>query len=383
MELNYQKIHLNNLPNYFYIKIIDIHIRRLLFDNAIKRCNGTQISLAKKLKVDRRRLEKWRYGRRYTPVDYFKKICSIAGFKVNFFEKFKIGIKGGKYCRNYLILKLPLKITKEWVWMSQIINTDGHIDPKRKIIEISNKDIGVLNTIRTFCWKLGLRDSLYEIKHDKGILINICNKTLTNIFIEFLGCEVGSKFDKVKISNRILNSPKSVISSAMRGAFDGDGWVCIRSRKIGLVMGSKIYIKQVSKILKEIFDIPNKVYGPRDKKYTCEIPSLRYLEKFEKEINFDNLQRRENLKKIISLLKSSYKKKFHPKCSLYENLRTIKENPYCTSELVADKLNRQRGSMRCILKILRGRELVLFSKKGKEFIYNISPKGVQFVEEFK
>ncbi|MFH1682588.1 MAG: LAGLIDADG family homing endonuclease [Candidatus Woesearchaeota archaeon] len=384
LNSNYQKKYLKDIPDYFYIKI-DNSDRKLLFKKAIRNSGGRQVDLAKHLKIDRRRLEKWKMGIRCIPLGYLKEICSIARLDLSFLEQKEIWIKGGRYAKTFLIFRFPLEINKKWAWMSQIINTDGHIDPKRKAIEISNTDWGVINKIKEFCIGLNLNKSVYERKHnDNAVFISICNKTLTNLFIEFLGCEYGSKFSRVKISDNLLNSSnKSVIASAFRGAFDGDGWVCMRLKRIGLTMGSEVYVKQVSKALYEKFGIKNKLYGPRDKKFNCEISSLRYLERFQTEINFDNKKRKDRLTEIINSLRSSYQKKFHPGCSRYECLKVVRENPGCTSGFIGIKLNRDRGSVRPILQILREKNWLSFSKKGKEFIYTVSNEGLKVMEEFK
>jgi len=384
MQKTILRMTLKDLPDYFYIKIVNEKRRKLLFDKAIAQSGGLQLDLAFKLGIDRRRVAKWYYGRRFMPFNYFKILCSIANLTIKFFEKEEIAIKGGKYCRNFLVMKFPFTFTKEWLWMSQIINTDGHINPKRKTIEISNTDKGVLEKIENFCRKIRLEKSLYQRKHnDNGILFVLCNKTLTNIFIEFLGCSFGSKFRTIEISPKILNLTQESLAAAVRGAFDGDGWVCIRSRRVGIAMGSEKYIKQISQVLKSRFFIKNKVYGPRERKFTCEILSLRYLVKFQKQINFDNFHRRDALIETINLLNLSYQKRFHPNCALYECLKIINYNCGINSKIIALTLKRQQGSIRQILHKLRNKELVLYTKKGKEFIYEISPKGIIFMEDFQ
>ena len=151
-------------------------------------------------------------------------------------------------------------------------------------------------------------------------------------------------------------------------------------------MGSREYIKQVSQLLINSFNIKNSTYGPRDNKYTCEITGIHNIKKFKKEISFDNSYRQERLIKIISELEESYKTRFHKNCSLYECLKIIRENPNCTSKLISERLNRKRDSIMVSLKKLREKDKVLFiqsKEKGKEYKYKINSKGIRFIEGFQ
>jgi hypothetical protein len=384
--MRYQKIHLENLPEWFYVQILDDTKRLNLFNKAINKVGNSGNDLAKKLNISFKRLNRWKNAKRYIRFSYFKQIATIAKMDLAELENAEISIKGGTYCRNCLNLRFPVIIDKNWAHFSQLINTDGHIAPKRKMIEIANKNKALLDIIKNFCNNLDIGNSVYEQPHHGNSFLKITNKTLTNFFIEFLGCKAGKKFDTIKISEIILNSPKEIIASALRGAFDGDGWVCMSIKRIGIAMGSREYIKQVSQLLINSFNIKNSTYGPRDNKYTCEITGIHNIKKFKKEISFDNSYRQERLIKIISELEESYKTRFHKNCSLYECLKIIRENPNCTSKLISERLNRKRDSIMVSLKKLREKDKVLFiqsKEKGKEYKYKINSKGIRFIEGFQ
>ncbi len=241
------------------------------------------------------------------PMLKFKKICKLAKINLNFIEQVsKIGLKGDKYCRNYLNLSFPIEIDIKWAYFSQLINTDGHISKNLKTVEIANNDINVLKDLKHFLNSLGIKNqSIYEKDWNKGKYYKITNRSFTRLFSYIFNINPGKKFDKIRIPEIIVNSQKDVISAALRGAFDGDGCVVKRTRKVNINSKSRKFIQDIHTLL-SLFNIFSHVRGPDERgRYLCEITGYENIKNFKNGIGFNN-EKRSDMLKEIELLLSKY-----------------------------------------------------------------------------
>jgi len=379
MDSEIQRIHLNDLPDHFYIKILNDKLRSDIFYKAVKNCGGKQIYLAKKLGVDRRRLQKWKNGTRFMPLKFLRKICLLTYTELEYLEKNSIiGLKGDTYCRNCLTLKFPIQINEEWAYFSQIINTDGHISSNLKMIEIANDDIGVLEKIKTFLKSVGITEkSINQKKWNRGKYFKICNRSFVRLFCYIFNIKSGRKFDVVRISDIIKISPKNVIASALQGAFDGDGFAVERTWRIGINSKSKNYMKDINELL-SVFGINSYFRGPDARgRYICEITKYSNLKNFQDSIGFYNIKRRKKLGKIVSHL-SKYPK-YTGKEAQDIILKKIKEHGSIDVKKISSLIERSKETTNYhLIKLYNDGDLNRI-KKGKKFIYSL-PRNMKGVE---
>lgn len=367
-----QEARLASIPDYFYVKILDDEIRKDIFHRAAKDMGLNQTSLAKRLGLNEGRLKRWRQGVRFMPMKFLREVCILANIDLNYLEKKSdMGLKGDTYCRNYLPIKFPIRIDKEWAYFSQLINTDGHVTSNLKMIEIANDDIKVLKNLKKFLKGFGVsEESVYEKEWNKGKYFKICNRSFVRLFCLIFDVKPGKKYDVIKIPDVIKISPKSVIASALRGAFDGDGWVVKRTRRVGINSKSKQYMKDIHELL-SIFNVNSYFRGPDKRgRYLCEITRYSNIKNFQKFIGFYNEKRMKGLEEIVFYLSKN------PQYSISEAHEVILEKINKFEIIDTKKLsflierseettNRHLKELYCSGKINR-------NKVGKRFFYSLS-----------
>lgn len=298
-SVNYVKINLSDFPDYFYLKL-DAEKRKEIFRLAANKI-GSLPKLAKELGVGWRSLWRWLHGKRALKLEILKNICNIAEINIDSIQEYVEEVKGDTYCRKGLKIKLPFQINEEWAYISELLRTDGHVTKNLKNVEIANNDIDVLEKFKLFLFKIGIeQDSIHQKSWNKGLYLKICNRSFARLMNSIFEIPIGKKCGIIFIPQIIKDSQPSIMASALRGAFDGDGWSCFRSRRAGIQLKSKQYVEDICELLQKL-GISSYYRGPnKEGKYLCEVTRQENLIKFQNIINFDNSKRRESLSSIIS-----------------------------------------------------------------------------------
>lgn len=298
-KAKYIKINLSDFPDSFYLEL-NSEKRKEIFKQAANKVVSLP-KLAKKLNVSWRSFWNWFHGRRALKLETLRNICNIAGIELNSIQKYIEKVKGDTYCRKGLKLNLPFEVNEEWAYMAELLRTDGHITKDLKNVEIANNDFGVLERFKSFLFKIGIEsDSIHQKPWNKGLYFKICNRTFARIMSSIFEIPVGKKCGIIFIPKIIKYSQPAVIASALRGAFDGDGWSCFRSRRTGIQLKSKQYVQDICELLQKL-GISSYFRGPnKEDKYLCEVTRQQNLIRFQNIINFDNIKRKESLSRIVS-----------------------------------------------------------------------------------
>lgn len=363
--MDYKKININQIPDEFYLNIKEEE-RDRLFEGAID-FYGSQKSLAEVIDTDRRNVYKWRRGKRSMPLDVLKKMCEKCGIQLESIQKSIISLKASRYSRHGLDIKLPLEVNEKWAYFSEIIRTDGHLTRDLKNIEIANNSDEVLHWIESFVNSLGI-EKICKIPWNKGSRLKICNKSLATLLNFIFEIPKGSKSERIRIPQILFDSPKSVISNALKGAFDGDGFVVKRNYRIGMNSKSENYLKDVSELLSQL-NIESYLRGPDSRsRFFLEISRFSNLKKYKSIIGFRNLKRRKSLERAVKKLSEE------PHYSPLKVKGLVKEEinkGNDTTNKIAESLNRSADTIRHHLRELKSHEEVKNIKKGRKVYYQL------------
>ena len=188
----------------------------------------------------------------------------------------------------------------------------------------------------------------------------------------------GKKFDIIKIPPIIKRSPNNIIASALCGAFDGDGWVVERTRRIGINSNSKQYMEDIHNLML-LFDIESYVRGPDKRgRYLCEITRYSNVKKFRDFIGFFNEKRKNKLEKITQILSN------YPLYSTNEAheiiLDKIKEYKKINSKELSSLIKRSNETTSHHLRNLYNNGKIQRNMLGKKYIYSLSDNlnGVKY-----
>ena len=123
-------------------------------------------------------------------------------------------------------------------------------------------------------------------------------------FIKYFGLD--RYHDEIEVPPQILSSPKSVVASFIKRAFQGDG-SCVYDR-VTIDSVSKKFIVVLQQLLLK-FGIISSVKttnrkAPRKNIHVLNITDLKSLERFKKEIGFVSKDKKERLDKLIARMKS-------------------------------------------------------------------------------
>ncbi len=240
--------------------------------------------LSNKLNLSYTNLKKQRRGELTLQKETFMKILKLSPHQ-KFWEDEAIevednwgAIKGGsisgkknnmKYVRSFR--KIPLikiRLNKEFCEFYGALLGDGCISKFKDwggterygIYITGNKRLDsdymrylkelIRNEFRTYV-------QYYELKNQNVTLLSIRNKGFALELNRKLGVPIGLKYNKLKISNKIMRLPWNIKKYVIRGLFDTDG--CIYAKKnenyrypqIVITSKNKSFLEEIKKILKQ------------------------------------------------------------------------------------------------------------------------------------
>ena len=202
----------------------------------------------------------------HSKFDTIKDALEYLNFKRNYC-KFTINLKKGRIPislvddtinSNYLNIKLlnsrktisfPRYLTEELAEFIGYFVGDGHLTDGT--IEIFNADLEIIERINQISRDLfKIKPSVKKDKRGNVYRILYVSRTLSKIFKNVFGFQVGKKGTRLKIPDCLLNSSDRVLSKFIRAYFDCDGYVCDKYRNIEITSESEVLIKQLNLILR-------------------------------------------------------------------------------------------------------------------------------------
>lgn len=205
---------------------------------------------------------------------------------------------------KYLSIPLTFNITNDWLYISELIRTDGHVSANFLETKLTNNDMELLKKFEEFCRSLGIN----YIRKEKD-RYRVFNKTLSLILNKIFEIQAGNKSLNIYLPKLIKSLDNPLLSFTLRGAFDGDGTVQNSkdgTRRIRLNTGSKRYAEDIQECLLE-FDINSSVFkDPREGKnvWYVEISDKVSLTRFRQEIGFLQLKRAKKLNELLETYSS-------------------------------------------------------------------------------
>lgn len=205
-------------------------------------------------------------------------------------KKFNIKNKGTSGAKKHFFDENTFeKIdTEEKAYWLGFIMADGCIysdkKSKRLQINLSSKDINHLNKFQYFL-KSDYPIQIKKIKNSKASLLKInstkmCNDLINNGILERKS--LINKYPKNII-------PDKYFLSFLRGYFDGDGCFSINEKSSLKILGTKDFLSNIQKILKEKFQINSSLYKNKN------IYSLEILRKKDKKIFLNLIYQNSNI----------------------------------------------------------------------------------------
>jgi len=198
-----------------------------------------------------------------------------------------------------------ITINEEWGEFIGIVLGDGHVGTSNHVsIAFNKRDEEVMKRIENFADGIGVTHDRYYKKNKDGEMSNGVSIHLSSRNLNYLLRSIGMTLSKspankdkiLEIPKIIFQSPKSVISSFLRGLFEADGGVT--NGRINFCSKSEILTKQIQFLLLG-FGIESRRTARYNKRYERNYYYL-YLCKeagdiFAKEIGFISKYKTENL----------------------------------------------------------------------------------------
>ena len=334
---------------------------------------------SKKIGITLKSASRYRNGTRAIPAKLFKKLVKLNKKRFADFQgelSFKMQ-KGGKYFK----IGPYIKINQDWIYVSQLINGDGHVHSKFWYIEFTNQDEGLINYVYNFFINLGLGKNCFNIiKSRDAIYLTIRPGILAPIFSGCLAVSVGKK-EEILIPQWVLKNRIFSIS-ALRGAFDAEGCVSLAStRRISITSNSLTWISQLSQILYNL-KIKSRIYKEyKNRKkpiYRLFITHIENIRRFRKLVNPLHLERKLKLSDACKDFSKNYKGKYHKLI-----LETILKNHNRKSKIrMVTRLNTKVLDNN--LAWLRRHKLIfptekVITNKGCYYLYGLTRKGKNFL----
>ena len=208
-------------------------------------------------------------------------------------------VKIGRYGK---FIKLPLKfrLNEEWFYISELIRTDGHISSNFVETKLTNNDMTLLSKFENFCKSL----EIVHIRKERD-RYRVFNVTLALILNKLFEIQAGNKSLETYFPTWMKQTDKTLISSALSGAFDGDGSVQHDKhgiRRVRLNTGSFRYAKDIQECLSK-FNIVSSVFkDPREGRnvWYVQVSDKLSLIKFKENIGFLQPERAKKLRELIA-----------------------------------------------------------------------------------
>tara|TARA_Y100000034_G_C6806603_1_gene362252 strand:- start:86 stop:1000 length:915 start_codon:yes stop_codon:yes gene_type:complete len=294
----------------------------------------------------------------------------------------KIKIKAGKNGK-YLDIGPLLEIDEKWVYISELINGDGHITKNFWYITFVNQDFGLIEYIKKFFLSLGLnKKQVYVYKREDAIFLIIRSYLLAYLLNKILDVSIGKKHS-INIKEFVISNKKFGIA-AVRGAFDAEGSVTSTgSRRISITSNCRRWLSQLQEILIKL-RIKSMIFQDNYKKekpiYRLIIHHYQNLKKFQDIIKPLHSKRKEKLKEILNNYTKNPQKMFHKKILLsikkgYVRKRNIAKGIQQNLILVGNNINWLRKN-----RFIEPYEKI-YTNKGCFHRYKVTQKGERYIKK--
>ncbi len=367
-----------------------VHINNIFRKKLFEKVSGKPLTkLALELGIPLKNLSRYRNGSRSMPLNIFLLLVKKSGIDLKYFQR-KIKLKSNDNS-NFVIIGPYLTIDTDWVYISSLINGDGHITKNLWCITFVNKERALIDYFKEFFLKAGIPESsiyLYDKRSD-ALFLTIRSKILAQILHNIFNVSIGKK-GEIFVPNFIFGSP-ALIAAAIRGFFDTEGSVQfgtknnpINPRKISLTSTSKIYLNSMKDFLSflSIESTLTREFGSRRPIYRLHIYHYNNLNNFYKIIK--PLHPKKNYK-LKNLLYSYNARRVIEGSMIAKILFSIKNGNTKRSEIASDL---EFSSARLVhhLKWLIKNNFIKISRKvstnkGGFYKYALTQKGSTFLKK--
>jgi type IV secretory pathway ATPase VirB11/archaellum biosynthesis ATPase len=226
----------------------------------------------------------------------FLDITKEMEVKLEDLQPLEIVVFGGGQKGSQKKIRIPFFVDENLAYLAGILISDGHLSKNR--IDISCYSFLLENKIKK------IFNQLFKKKVTGSERIYISNKFLPFFFNRVFQIPIGKKANIVSVPEIICKSPLPIISSFIRGLFDGGGTV---NSGLSYTTASKNLAHQLTFLLARfgIYSVVRK----EDKKYRILIPS-EYEELFLNKIGFTS---KKSIKILMRRIKLRKQKLYHRK----------------------------------------------------------------------
>ncbi|MBD3249787.1 hypothetical protein GF336_07105 [Candidatus Woesearchaeota archaeon] len=212
-------------------------------------------------------------------------------------------------------IKIPEFFNEELMYFSGLIAGDGDLSKNNQSvsIRISSRDKEIIKNFRNLAKKLfNVKCNISSKKSDKRPESWRFSSNIVFEILNSLGIHLSPKSNKIDMSNILLNMPKKLVASYLRGIFDTDGSVIKRKTRganyVDLTTTSREFAKKIQLVLLR-YGInsrlrnkkaqPNEKIKGKHKKYILEIKGKDSLTIFRNKIGFDLSRKKKKLDMVI------------------------------------------------------------------------------------
>ena len=281
------------LKDFSYVKKISV-----ITTPEIKNVIENEIELSKEGKFRQVLSQKYGVGNSYfyeiisrgnsISFNVLNSLCKAQNVDFDRFGEIAINVYGGGTKGKSKTIKIPKEIDEDLAYLTGVLISDGHLS--KEYIDFCCFEEGVKNSVKEkLLNKFGKFESYYN-----DTRVYLCNLFVPFFFNRVFGIPIGKKSYIVKIPEIIFKSDNKVISSFVKGLFDGDGTV---NAGLSYKTCSKELVEGLSYLLARL-GITS--YIRKDgKEYRLNVPSTDYI-KYQELIGFDELKKAKKLEELIS-----------------------------------------------------------------------------------
>ena len=216
---NFENIDGRELPFFFEFLPKDTYVIGLghLIKKAKHKLKITEKQLSNKLGYNYKISYHYKNNIKAMPLDLAIKLGNILDY-----DKDKIASIIGYIKSPYgTKIKIPKKISTDFLWFCGLVATDGNLNrPSNNIrLRIFNKNIKIINKAKKILSDLGIQTKIYT---KSGYYIDVGATMLSKILNKF-GIPYNHKTSSVKVPTILYSANKKYIGAYLSGVFDGDG----------------------------------------------------------------------------------------------------------------------------------------------------------------
>lgn len=379
-----EKIMKVNIMSHFpeketFVKISD-DLRNDLFSRFQ---NITLTELAGKLEVDVKNLSRYKLGHRSIQLNLLYKLFELSKFNINKLQD-NISIKVGKN-GTYVEIGPNISINEDWVYISQFLNSDGHLSKNLWNLCFVNKEIVLINFIKDFFKKLGIESHSVDLRNYKECyFLTIRSRLLLHLFNSVFKVPIGKK-GIITIPD-FIKDDKSLGGSALRAIFDSEGTItrgnkkCKSPRRIVICSKDKNFLEDSQYILDK-FGIKSRIFLDQKRIYRLIITHQNNLKRFLESIKPLHPTRAKKLKGVLE----TFDEDRIPEGNLRTKiLNLLKDKGNLTRAKLSSFLNIKITKFSWHLRWLQKQKLIkvikkIVTKNGNYYIYGITSKGEKYL----